>query len=91
LGIALLTEIKAMLKELLPIVDKPLIQYATEEAILAGINILIFVTRRKKRAINDYFDNNQKLDLALRARGKSDQENMVKNIFPNGDKCILVR
>ena len=82
---------KAMPKELLPIVDKPLIQYAVEEAIAAGIDTLIFVTGRNKRAIEDHFDNNQELEMALRAKGKHAQADMVKNILPPGVECIFVR
>jgi UTP--glucose-1-phosphate uridylyltransferase len=80
-----------MPKELLPIVDKPLIQYAVEEAIAAGIDTLIFVTGRNKRAIEDHFDNNQELEMALRAKGKAEQADMVKNILPEGVECIFVR
>lgn len=80
-----------MPKELLPIVDKPLIQYAAEEAIAAGIDTLIFVTGRNKRAIEDHFDNNQELEMALRAKGKDAQADMVKNILPAGVECIFVR
>ena len=80
-----------MPKELLPIVDKPLIQYAVEEAIKAGIDTLIFVTGRNKRAIEDHFDNNQELEMALRSQGKNAQAEMVKNIFPEGVECIFVR
>ena len=58
---------KAMPKELLPIVDKPLIQYTAEEAISAGLDTLIFVMGRNKCAIKDHFDNNQDLEMALRA------------------------
>ncbi|MDA8768454.1 UTP--glucose-1-phosphate uridylyltransferase [Planktomarina temperata] len=82
---------RVMLQELLPIVDKPLIQYAVEEAIAAGIDTLIFVTGRNKRAIEDYFDNNQELEMALRAKGKFEQADMVKNILPKGVECIFVR
>lgn len=82
---------KAMPKELLPIVNKPLIQYAVEEAIDAGIDTLIFVTGRNKRAIEDHFDNNQELEMALRARGKHEQANMVRNILPKNVECIFVR
>lgn len=70
-----------MPKELLPIVDKLLIQYAAEEAILAGIDTLIFVTSRNKRAIENHFDNNQGLEMALRAWGKNDQADMVKIFY----------
>ena len=72
---------KAIPKELLPIVDKPRIQYALEKAIEAGIDTLIFVTGRNKRAIEDHFDNNQELEMALRAKGKDEQADMVKNIL----------
>lgn len=65
-----LSATKAMPKELMPIVDKPLIQYAVEEAIAAGIDTLIFVTGRHKRAIEDHFDNNPELEVALRTKGK---------------------
>ena len=64
---------KAMPKELLPIINKPLIQYAAEEAISAGIDTLIFVTGRNKRAIEDHFDANIELEAALRANGKSEK------------------
>lgn len=90
-GTRFLPATKAMPKELLPIVDKPLIQYAAEEAIAAGIDTLIFVTGRNKRAIEDHFDNNQELEMALRAKGKYDQAEMVKNILPVGVECIFVR
>ena len=90
-GTRFLPATKAMPKELLPIVDKPLIQYAVEEAIAAGIDTLIFVTGRNKRAIEDHFDNNQELEIALRAKGKVEQADMVKNILPDGVECIFVR
>lgn len=80
-----------MPKELLPIVDKPLIQYAAEEAIAAGIDTLIFVTGRNKRAIEDHFDANNELETILRARGRDAQANMVRNIIPEGVECIFVR
>lgn len=90
-GTRFLPATKAMPKELLPIVDKPLIQYAAEEAIAAGIDTLIFVTGRNKRAIEDHFDNNQELEAALRAKGKHEQAEMVKNILPAGVECIFMR
>ena len=80
-----------MPKELLPIVDKPLIQYAAEEAIAAGIDTLIFVTGRNKRAIEDHFDANNELETILRAKGKNAQADMVRNIIPEGVECIFVR
>ena len=70
LGTRFLPATKAMPKELLPIIDKPVIQYAVEEAIEAGCTELIFVTGRTMRAIEDHFDNNQELEMALRAKGK---------------------
>lgn len=90
-GTRFLPATKAMPKELLPIVNKPLIQYAVEEAISAGIDTLIFVTGRNKRAIEDHFDNNLELELALRAKGKDEQANMVKYILPTEVECIFVR
>jgi UTP--glucose-1-phosphate uridylyltransferase len=72
-GTRFLPVTKAMPKELLPIVDKPLIQYAAEEAIAAGIDTLIFVTGRNKRAIEDHFDANHELEIILHAKGKEAQ------------------
>ncbi len=90
-GTRFLPATKAMPKELLPIVDKPLIQYAAEEAIAAGIDTLIFVTGRNKRAIEDHFDSNNELETVLRAKGKDSQADMVRNIIPVGVECIFVR
>ena len=90
-GTRFLPATKAMPKELLPIVDKPLIQYAAEEAIAAGIDTLIFVTGRNKRAIEDHFDANYELETMLRANGKEAQADMVRNILPRGTECIFVR
>lgn len=90
-GTRFLPATKAMPKELLPIIDKPLIQYAAEEAVAAGIDTLVFVTGRNKRAIEDHFDNNLELETALRAKNKHDQADMVKNILPDGVECIFVR
>jgi UTP--glucose-1-phosphate uridylyltransferase len=90
-GTRFLPATKAMPKELLPIVDKPLIQYAAEEAIAAGIDTLIFVTGRNKRAIEDHFDVNKELELALHSKGKIEQADMVRNIIPPHVECIFVR
>ena len=90
-GTRFLPATKAMPKELLPIVDKPLIQYAVEEAISSGIDTLIFVTGRNKRAIEDHFDASNELETLLRAKGKDAQADMVRNIIPEGVKCIFVR
>ena len=91
LGSRFLPVTKAMPKELLQIINKPLIHYAVEEAISAGIDTLIFVTGRNKRAIEDYFDSNLELETALRARGNIEQADMVRNILPKGVECIFVR
>jgi len=85
-GTRFLPATKAMPKELLPIVDKPLIQYAAEEAIAAGVDTLIFVTGRNKRAIEDHFDANPELESILRAKGKDTQADMMRNILPEGGK-----
>jgi UTP--glucose-1-phosphate uridylyltransferase len=90
-GTRFLPATKAMPKELLPIVNKPLIQYAAEEAIAAGIETLIFVTGRNKRAIEDHFDANNELETMLRSKGKDAQAEMVRNIIPAGVECIFVR
>jgi len=90
-GTRFLPATKAMPKELLPIIDKPLIQYAAEEAIVAGIDTLIFITGRNKRAIEDHFDGNNELEFALRSKGKNEMADMVKNILPEGIECVFVR
>lgn len=91
LGTRFLPVTKAMPKELLPIIDKPLIQFAVEEAIAAGIDTLIFITGRNKRAIEDHFDNNQELEMALRKKNETEKANMVKNILPSGVECVFIR
>ena len=91
LGTRFLPATKAMPKELLPIIDKPLIQYAAEEAISAGLDTLIFVTGGNKRAIEDHFDSNTELEAALRSKGKNKIADKVKNILPKGVECIFVR
>ena len=91
LGTRFLPATKAMPKELLPIIDKPIIQYAVEEAIEAGITDLIFVTGRTKRAIEDHFDANPELERALRDKGKDDIAEMVRNIVPEGVNIIFLR
>ena len=91
LGTRFLPATKAMPKELLPIIDKPLIQYAAEEAIAAGLDTLIFITGRNKRSIEDHFDNNNELEMALRSKGKDDIADRVKNILPEGVECVFVR
>lgn len=90
-GTRFLPATKAMPKELLPIINKPLIQYAVEEAIAAGIDTLIFITGRNKRAIEDHFDSNPELETALELKGNDIQAKMVKNILPKGVECVFVR
>ena len=89
LGSRFLPATKAMPKELLPIINKPLIQYAAEEAVSAGISTLIFVTGRNKRAIEDHFDNNIELEMALISSGKSKEADIIKGILPEHVQCIL--
>ena len=91
LGTRFLPATKASPKEMLPIVDKPLIQYAVEEAIAAGITELIFVTSSSKRAIEDHFDSNYELEAKLAETGKKDLLNIVKNILPKGVSCVYLR
>ncbi len=91
LGTRFLPATKASPKEMLPIVDKPLIQYAAEEAVAAGISELIFVTSSSKRAIEDHFDKNKELEDELERRGKYDLLSMVKHIVPEGVSCIYIR
>jgi UTP--glucose-1-phosphate uridylyltransferase len=90
-GTRFLPATKAMPKELLPIINKPLIQYAVEEAISAGIDTLIFITGRNKRAIEDHFDSNPELENNLYLKGQIKQAEMVQNILPDGVECIFVR
>lgn len=90
-GTRFLPATKAMPKELLPIIDKPIVQFAVEEAIAAGITDLIFVTGRNKRAVGDHFDTNLELESQLMAKGKKDLRDLVRNIVPEGVSCIFVR
>ncbi len=91
LGTRFLPATKANPKEMLPIVDKPLIQYAVEEAVAAGITELIFVTNSSKRAIEDHFDSNFELEAALQERGKQDLLDIVQGILPEGVSCAYIR
>lgn len=91
LGTRFLPATKANPKEMLPIVDKPLIQYAVEEAVAAGITELIFVTSSSKRAIEDHFDSNFELEATLHGHGKKDMLNIVKGILPDGVSCAYIR
>ena len=91
LGTRFLPATKASPKEMLPIVDKPLIQYAVEEALEAGITQLVFVTSNTKRAIEDHFDKSYELETELEKKGKSDALDLVRNIVPRGVSCVYVR
>ena len=91
LGTRFLPATKASPKEMLPIVDKPLIQYAVEEAIAAGIRDLIFITSSSKQAIENHFDSNYELETKLALANKQDLLNIVKKILPKGINCIYLR
>ena len=91
LGTRFLPATKASPKEMLPIVDKPLIQYAVEEAVEAGITELVFVTSSTKRALEDHFDKSYELESELEIKGKIQALNMVRNIVPRGVSCVYVR
>ena len=91
LGTRFLPATKAMPKEMLPVVDKPLIQYAVEEAAAAGIVQMIFITGRSKRAIADHFDRAPELEAELAAKGKTDLLEIVRNISPEAESFIYTR
>jgi UTP--glucose-1-phosphate uridylyltransferase len=82
---------KASPKEMLPIVDKPLIQYAVEEAAAAGVTDMIFVTGRNKRAIEDHFDKAYELETELERKGKNVLLDQVRSVLPEGVRCIYIR
>jgi UTP--glucose-1-phosphate uridylyltransferase len=91
LGSRFLPVTKASPKEMLPIVDKPLIQYAVEEAAAAGITEMVFVTGRNKRAIEDHFDKAYELETELERKGKDVLLDMVRSVLPEGVRCIYIR
>ena len=91
LGTRFLPATKASPKEMLPIVDKPLIQYAAEEAIAAGATELIFITGRNKRSIEDHFDNAGELEASLEANGKKELLEILRGILPSHVSCIFIR
>jgi UTP--glucose-1-phosphate uridylyltransferase len=91
LGTRFLPATKASPKEMLPVVDKPLIQYAVEEAMAAGITEMIFVTGRSKRAIEDHFDKSYEIEAELEARGKQKLLDLVRSIKPSHVDCFYVR
>lgn len=91
LGSRFLPATKAQPKEMLPIVDKPLIQYAVEEAVAAGITDMIFITGRNKRAIEDHFDKAYELEAELEAAKKTALLELVQNVIPKHINCIYIR
>lgn len=91
LGTRFLPATKATPKEMLPIVDKPLIQFAVEEAIAAGCTDMIFVTGRTKRAIEDHFDKAYELETELAAKNKTDLLEVVQSVLPRGITCVYIR
>lgn len=91
MGTRFLPATKANPKEMLPIVDKPLIQYAVEEAIAAGISEMIFVTSSAKRAIEDHFDKNYEMEAELEKKGKYELLELVRSVLPTGVSCAYVR
>lgn len=91
MGTRFLPATKASPKEMMPIVDKPLIQYAVEEAIAAGITEMVFITGRNKRSIEDHFDKAYEMEAELEARGKTDILEVLRGIVPKNISCIYIR
>ena len=91
LGTRFLPATKALAKEMLPVIDKPLIQYAVEEAVAAGIDHLVFVTGHTKKAIEDHFDRSAELEAALEAKGKSELLARVRTVLPSHVTCMYIR
>ena len=91
MGTRFLPATKANPKEMLPIVDKPLIQYAAEEAVSAGIEVLVFIYGRHKRAIGDHFDKAYELEKELEEKGKTKMLEVARNILPAGIDCVYIR
>jgi UTP--glucose-1-phosphate uridylyltransferase len=90
-GTRFLPATKASPKEMLPVVDKPLIQYAVEEALAAGARRLVFITGASKRAIEDHFDSDAELEQLLHSQGKSDLLNQIRSVLPSYAACIYIR
>jgi len=91
LGTRFLPATKSTAKEMLPIVDKPLVQYAVEEAIAAGIDTMIFVTGRTKNAIMDHFDKAYEMEKELEARNKTEILKTLRGILPSHVSCVFIR
>ena len=90
-GTRFLPATKASPKEILPVVDKPLIQYAVEEALAAGARRLVFITGASKRAIEDHFDSDQELENLLKSQGKSELVKQLHSVLPSYATCIYIR
>jgi UTP--glucose-1-phosphate uridylyltransferase len=90
-GTRFLPATKASPKEMLPVVDKPLIQYAVEEALAAGATRLVFITGASKRAIEDHFDSDAELEKMLDTQGKSDLADQLRSVLPASATCIYIR
>jgi UTP--glucose-1-phosphate uridylyltransferase len=91
MGSRFLPATKASPKEMMPVVDKPLIQYAVEEAVAAGITDMVFITGRNKRAIEDHFDKAYELEAELEMRGKEELLRSVREVIPAHINCIYIR
>lgn len=91
MGSRFLPATKASPKEMLPVVDKPLIQYAVEEAVEAGITDMVFITGRNKRPIVDHFDTAFELEAELEAKNKTELLHIVRNVIPEHVNCIFIR
>ena len=91
MGTRFLPATKANPKEMLPVVDKPLIQYAAQEAVAAGVETLVFVTGRNKRSIEDHFDTAYELERELEAKGKENMLQVLRDILPSHVECVFIR
>ena len=90
-GTRFLPATKASPKEMLPVVDKPLIQYAAEEALRAGARRLVFITGGSKNSIMDHFDSDQELESLLESQGKSELARQIRSVLPSYATCIYIR
>ena len=90
LGTRFLPATKTVPKEMLPIIDRPLIQYAVDEAVEAGCDTLVFVTNRYKHAVADYFDKAYELEQKLERAGKTEQLELIRNVLPKGVRAVFV-
>ncbi|MGZ8137573.1 MAG: UTP--glucose-1-phosphate uridylyltransferase GalU [Methylococcaceae bacterium] len=91
LGTRFLPATKAVAKEMLPIVDKPLMQYAVEEAVAAGIDTMVFITGRSKNAIMDHYDKAYEMEVELETRGKTELLKLLRDIVPSHISCVFIR